>query len=101
SLASHINLAAHRFFSGSSIEANGPFELARGDQLFDCERGAETCGSEQVVSAAVSRRAGLQSLFHGLGLLGYAWKRIIFAEDPYDRSALAIAGGEGSWHTCD
>src|SRR5439155_12130198 len=90
---------ADRFFSGSSIEANSSFELARSDQLFDGDRGAKACGSEQVVPAAVARRTGFQSLFHGLSLLGDARQRVVFAENTDNRPPLPVAGHKRRRHT--
>src|SRR6185295_8229014 len=100
-LASDVNLPADRLFSGRAVKANRSLELPGGDHLFNREGGAETCRTEQVVSTAVPRGTGFQSLFHGLGLLGDARQRVVFAEDSDDRPALSVAGCERGRHSRD
>src|SRR6185369_4989370 len=100
-VASHVDLPADRLFSRRAVESNRSFELAGGDKLFNSDRGAEARRAKQVVSAAVTRRTGFQSLFHGLSLLRNPRKRIVLAENSDDGPALPVARDKRRRHARD
>ena len=100
-LADHVYLAAHRFLGGRTVEADRALELSRAHQLLDGQGRSEGRRAQQVVPAALARRAGLQGFLHGLGFLRQARQGVVFAEDADDRPALAVARHERGRHSRD
>jgi len=61
--ARYPDKAAYVFFGRGAIKSNRAFQLARLDQFFDGDCCAETGRAEQIMAAAVARRACFKRLF--------------------------------------
>src|SRR5262245_3713187 len=100
-VARHVDLAVDRLFRRRPVEANRPFEFARGHQLFDRDGRAKARHAEQVVTAAVAWRACFERLLDRRGFLRDAGQRVEFTEDADDRAPLPVGRNEGRRHSGD
>jgi hypothetical protein len=99
-VAHHIDLAGAPFFRGGAIQADGAGRPGAREPLLHRDGRERRRGSEEMMTARVSRAlAGRGDAFRS-GLLRNSRQRVEFGEYSDDRFARSETGDEGRRHAC-
>src|SRR3954449_2448912 len=88
--AYHEGFCRAALLRGAAVIAHATRHLVLGKPVLHRRRGEESCGTEQIVTAAMAVAAGLdRTMLRDARLLAEARQRVIFPHEGNDRSALA------------
>jgi hypothetical protein len=94
----HVHFAGTAFLGRSAVIPHRAGKMMRRQIVLDRDRSQRAARAQQVVTAAVTRRAGPYRLPLRHGVLREPRQRIEFAQDSDHRLALPPAGDERRWH---